>query len=238
MDDDPNLNKIGKHEFLMTLGDMDDNNMFSDMDDLLFGAHPQHDPASPIKTNNYEHLYDRVKNCNSDYWDINSTYRFLICPGGTCDFHPRDYNDSSLDPQMNYVINNNNLKIEQNQGDICDGGGDTFKIALYTSSATLAASTTAYSSSNEASGTNYSAGGAALTNVTPTTSSTTALTDFADVTWSSSTITARGALIYKSGGTNPAVAVLDFGADKSSSSSTFKVAFPTASDTTAIIRIA
>ena len=119
-----------------------------------------------------------------------------------------------------------------------NSSGNTFKIALYTSSATLGASTTAYATTNEASGTAYSAGGNTLTNVTPTLDSTTAITDFADTSWTSSTITARGALIYKSGGTDPAIAVLDFGADKSSSNSTFKVAFPAASDTTAIIRIA
>ena len=78
------------------------------------------------------------------------------------------------------------------------GSGNAFKVALYTSSASLDASTTAYSATNESSGTGYTAGGAALTNVTPTTSSTTALTDFADVTWSSSSITARGAVIYNS----------------------------------------
>tara|TARA_R100001015_G_C4498493_1_gene73790 strand:+ start:122 stop:592 length:471 start_codon:yes stop_codon:yes gene_type:complete len=122
------------------------------------------------------------------------------------------------------------------------GSGNAFKIALYTSSASLGAGTTAYSSSNEASGTGYSAGGAALTNVTPTTSSTTALTDFSDVTWSSSSITARGALIYNSstaaGSANRAVLVLDFGSDKSSSSGDFKISFPTADASSAIIRIA
>ena len=122
------------------------------------------------------------------------------------------------------------------------GSGNAFKVALFTSSASLGAGTTAYSSSNEASGTGYSAGGAALTNVTPTTSSTTALTDFADVTWSSSSITARGALIYNSsttaGSANRAVIVLDFGSDKSSSSGDFKIAFPTADASNAIIRIA
>ena len=122
------------------------------------------------------------------------------------------------------------------------GSGNAFKIALYTSSATLAASTTAYSSSNEASGTGYSAGGNALTNVTPTTSSTTALTDFADTTWSSSTVTARGALIYNSsttaGSANRAVLVLNFGSDKSSSSGDFTITFPTADASSAIIRIA
>ena len=122
------------------------------------------------------------------------------------------------------------------------GSGNAFKMALYTSSATLAASTTAYSSTNEASGSGYTAGGAALTNVTPTTSSTTALTDFADLTWSSSTITARGGLIYNSstaaGSANTAVLVLDFGADKSSSSGDFTIQFPTADASSAIIRIA
>jgi|TARA_R100000808_G_scaffold22739_1_gene49672 hypothetical protein len=122
------------------------------------------------------------------------------------------------------------------------GSGNAFKIALFTSSATLSASTTAYSSSNEASGTGYSAGGAALTNVTPTTSSTTALTDFADVTWGSSSITARGALIYNSsttaGSANRAVLVLNFGSDKSSSSGDFTITFPTADASSAIIRIA
>ena len=122
------------------------------------------------------------------------------------------------------------------------GSGNAFKVALYTSSATLSASTTAYSGTNEASGTNYSAGGAALTNVTPTTSSTTALTDFSDVTWSSSTITARGALIYNSstaaGSANRGVLVLNFGSDKASSSGDFTITFPTADSSSAIIRVA
>ena len=122
------------------------------------------------------------------------------------------------------------------------GSGNTFKIALFTSSASLGAGTTAYSTSNEASGTAYTAGGNSLTNVTPTTSSTTALLDFADSTWSSSSITARGALIYNSsttaGSANRAVLVLDFGSDKSSSSGDFTVSFPTADASSAIIRIA
>jgi len=117
---------------------------------------------------------------------------------------------------------------------------DVFKIALYTSSATLDASTTAYTVTNEVSGTGYSAGGNTLTiSTNPTSSGTTAYLDFADTTWSSSTITARGALIYKAdGGTNPAVAVLDFGADKSSTSGDFTIVFPTADASNAIIRIA
>ena len=122
------------------------------------------------------------------------------------------------------------------------GSGNVFKIALYTSSASLSATTTAYSTSNEVSGTNYTAGGNTLTNVTPTTSSTTALTDFADTTWSSSTITARGALIYNSsttaGTANRAIVVLDFGADKTSTSGDFTIQFPAAGASTAIIRIA
>jgi len=122
------------------------------------------------------------------------------------------------------------------------GTGNTFKAALYTSSATMSAATTAYSATNEVSGTGYSSGGAALTNVTPTTSSTTALTDFADLTWSGSSITARGALIYNSsttgGSANRAVEVLDFGADKTSTSGDFTIQFPTADASNAIIRIA
>ena len=122
------------------------------------------------------------------------------------------------------------------------GSGNTFKIALFTSSASLGAGTTAYADSNQASGTGYSAGGNTLTNVTPTTSSTTALTDFADTTWSSSSITARGALIYNSsttaGSANRAVAVLDFGSDKTTSAGDFTITFPTADASSAIIRIA
>ncbi|MAT09935.1 MAG: hypothetical protein CMM02_02915 [Rhodopirellula sp.] len=118
------------------------------------------------------------------------------------------------------------------------GTGATFKIALYTSSATLGATTTAYATTNETTGTAYNAGGNSLTNVTPTSSGTTAFTDFADTTWSTSTITARGALIYNSTQSNKAVAVLDFGSDKSSSSGDFTIQFPTADSSNAIIRIA
>ena len=118
-------------------------------------------------------------------------------------------------------------------------GGNTFNLALYTSSATLGASTTAYSATNEVSGTGYTAKGAALTNVNPTTSSTTAFTDFADLTFSSSSITARGALIFNdSASGDPAVCALDFGGDKTSSSGDFTIQFPTADASNAIIRIA
>lgn len=122
--------------------------------------------------------------------------------------------------------------------DFTTSTGDTFKIALYESSATLSASTTAYTVTGEASGTGYTAGGNTLTNVTPTTSGTTAYTDFADSTWSTSTITARGAMIYNSSASNAAVLILDFGADKSSTAGDFTVVFPAANSTDAIIRIA
>jgi len=119
--------------------------------------------------------------------------------------------------------------------------GDTFKIALYTSSATLGASTTAYSTSNEitnSSGTAYTAGGATLTSVTPTTSGTTALCDFADVSYTSASFTANGALIYNDDQSDKAVAVIAFGSDKTVTSGTFTIQFPTADATNAIIRIA
>ena len=117
--------------------------------------------------------------------------------------------------------------------------GDTFKIALYTSSASLDATTSAYLTTNEvsASGT-YTAGGGSLTAVTPTTSGTTALCDFSDISFTSATITARGALIYNSTDSNKAVVVLDFGGDKTSTSGTFTIQFPTADASNAIIRIA
>ena len=119
-----------------------------------------------------------------------------------------------------------------------NSSGHTFKLALFTNAASLGAGTTAYSTSNEASGTGYSAGGNTLTNVTPTSGVTTAFTDFADTSFTSSTITARGALIYNSSQSNKAVVVLDFGSDKSSTSGTFSVIFPTADASNAIIRIA
>ena len=119
-----------------------------------------------------------------------------------------------------------------------NSSGHTFKLALFTNAATLGAGTTAYSTANEASGTGYSAGGNTLTNVTPTSGGTTALTDFVDTSFTSSTITARGALIYNSSQSDKAVVVLDFGSDKSSTSGTFSVIFPTPDASNAIIRIA
>jgi hypothetical protein len=117
--------------------------------------------------------------------------------------------------------------------------GNTFKLALYTSSATLSAATTAYSSTNEASGTNYTAAGAALTSVTPTTSGTTAFGDFADLTFANATVTANGALIYNdSASGDPAVVVLAFGGDKTSTAGAFTIQFPAADASNAIIRIA
>ncbi len=117
--------------------------------------------------------------------------------------------------------------------------GNTFRCAMYTNSASFTAATTAYTASNEVTGTAYVAKGNALVNVTPTSTSTTAFTDFSDTTWSSSTITARGAMIYNDSATaDPSVVILDFGSDKSSSSGDFTIVFPTADSTSAIIRIA
>ncbi len=119
-----------------------------------------------------------------------------------------------------------------------NSGGSTFKLALFTSSATLGAATTAYATTNEATGTNYTAGGDALTRVDPSTSGTTALTDFADLTFSTATVTANGALIYNSSASDKAVIVLAFGGDKTSTAGDFTIQFPTADASNAIIRIA
>ena len=124
--------------------------------------------------------------------------------------------------------------------------GDTFKVALFKANAsivgTYGAATTNYSdmtgNSDENTGTGYASGGNTLTNVTPTSSSTTAFTDFTDTTWSSATITSRGALIYNTSASNAAVCVLDFGSDKTSTSGDFSIIFPTADASNAIIRIA
>jgi len=117
-------------------------------------------------------------------------------------------------------------------------GGSTFNLAMYTSSASLGAATTAYTSTAEISGTGYTAKGAALTRVDPSNSGTTALTDFADLTFSSSSLTARGALIFnESASGDPSVCSLDFGADKTSSSGDFTIQFPAADASNAIIRI-
>ena len=132
------------------------------------------------------------------------------------------------------------VQILDGDFDFSSGTSQVFKIALYTNAATLGATTTAYSGTNEVTGTGYVATGNTLTiSQVPTSSGTTAFLDFADTTWSTATITARGALIYLSnGGTNPAVAVLDFGADKTSTAGDFTIVFPTADASNAIIRIA
>jgi len=134
------------------------------------------------------------------------------------------------------------FKQELLQGvhDFTASTGSTFKLALYDNTATLDATTTAYTSTGEvADSGSYVAGGGTLTNVTPTTSGTTAFTDFDDITFTSATITARGALIYNdSAAGDPSVVVLDFGEDKTSTSGDFSVVFPTADASSAIIRIA
>ena len=122
--------------------------------------------------------------------------------------------------------------------DFSGNTGQAYKIALYTSSATLNATTTAYATTNEVSGTNYTAGGNTLTLVAAATSGTTAFIDFADTTWANATITARGALIYTTANSNAAIAVLDFGADKASTAGDFTIVFPTADASNAIIRLA
>ena len=119
-----------------------------------------------------------------------------------------------------------------------DLDGHTLKLALYTSSATLGATTTAYSTTNESSGTNYTAGGATLSSVTVASSGSTAYVAFADVSFSSATISdAAGALIYNSSASNKAIAVIDFGANKSVTSGTLTISLPAAAASTAIIRI-
>ena len=134
------------------------------------------------------------------------------------------------------------FKVELLKGvhDFTNSTGDTFKLALYDNNAAFTAATTAYTSSDEVSASgSYVAGGGALTNVTPTASGTTALTDFADITFTSATITAYGALIYNdSEAGDPAVVVLDFGGVKISTAGDFQIVFPTADASNAIIRIA
>jgi len=116
---------------------------------------------------------------------------------------------------------------------------DTFKIALYTSAANLSATTTAYTVTGEVVGTGYTAGGNTLVvSVVPVSSGTTAYLSFSNTSWSTATITARGAMIYNSTQGNKCVAVLDFGSDKTSTAGTFTIVFPTADATNAIIRIA
>ena len=135
------------------------------------------------------------------------------------------------------------FKVELLKGvhDFTATTGDAFKIALYDSDATLGASTTAFSTSEEitnTSGTAYTSGGATLTSVTPVASSTTAVCDFADVSYTSASFTANGALIYNSSDSNAAVCAIAFGSDKTATNGTFTIQFPTADATNAIIRLA
>ena len=145
----------------------------------------------------------------------------------------------------NFMCTSFKQQILQGAHDFTLSTGDVFKLALYNNSASFTAATTAYTVTNEVSNSGtYSAGGGTLTNVTPTTSGTTAFTDFADLSFTSATITAFGALIYNTtptsglGLTNPTVCVLDFGGSKTSTSGTFTIVFPTADASNAIIRIA
>ena len=144
----------------------------------------------------------------------------------------------------NFMCTSFKQEVLQAKHDFTASTGDTFKLALYTNSASFTAATTAYTTSNEVSASgSYSAGGGTLTSVTPTTSGTTAFCDFADLTFTSATITARGALIYNTttgsgSGTTNTVAVLDFGSDKTSTAGDFQISFPTADASNAIIRIA
>jgi hypothetical protein len=143
----------------------------------------------------------------------------------------------------NFMCTSFKVEILEGVHDFRTAGGDTFKLALYDNSASFTAATTAYTVTNEvANSGSYAAGGGTLTNVTPTSSGTTAFTDFADLSFTSATITAFGALIYNSTPThtytNPTVCVLDFGGAKTSTNGTFTIIFPTADATDAIIRIA
>ena len=140
----------------------------------------------------------------------------------------------------NFMCTSFKQQILQGVHDFTASTGDSFKLALYDNNASFTAATTAYTASNEVGDSgSYSAGGGALTNVTPTTSGTTAFADFADITFTSATITARGALIYNdTEAGDPAVVVLDFGSDKTSTAGDFQIVFPTADASNAIIRLA
>ena len=139
----------------------------------------------------------------------------------------------------NFMCTSFKKELMEAKHDFLNSGGDTFRIALYSNSASFTAATTAYTNTNEITGTGYTAKGNSLTRVDPSTSGTTAFTDFSDSTWTSSTLTARGALVFNdSASGDPSVIVLDFTADKSSSSGDFTIGFPAADASNAIIRIA
>tara|TARA_R110000850_G_scaffold11433_1_gene39225 strand:- start:75 stop:509 length:435 start_codon:yes stop_codon:yes gene_type:complete len=139
----------------------------------------------------------------------------------------------------NYMCTSFKQELLTGTHNFTNTSGNTFNIALYTNSASFTASTTAYTATNEVTGSGYTAKGNALANVTPTTGGTTAFTDFADSTWSTATITARGAMIFNdTAAGDPSVVILDFGGDKTSTAGEFKIVMPTADSTNAIIRIA
>jgi hypothetical protein len=140
----------------------------------------------------------------------------------------------------NFMCTSFKQEILQGVHNFTNGSGNTFKLALYDNSASFTAATTAYTATNEVPNSgSYAAGGGTLTNVTPTTSGTTAFTDFADLSFTSATITAFGALIYNdSAAGDPTVCVLDFGGAKTSTAGTFTIIFPAATASDAIIRIA
>jgi len=143
----------------------------------------------------------------------------------------------------NYMCTSFKQQLLEGVHDFRASGGDIFKLALYTNSASFTAATASYTSSNEVSASgSYAAGGGALTNINPTSSGTTAFTDFADLTFTNTTITARGAMIYNSTPTHtytdPSVVILDFGSDKTSTTGDFTIVFPAATAADAIIRIA
>ncbi len=137
------------------------------------------------------------------------------------------------------ICNSFKTEILTGTHDFTASSGNTFNLALYTSSASLGASTTAYTTSNEVSGSGYTAKGNALTSVTPTLDSSTAVCDFADTSFTSASFTARGCLIFYDSATgDPAVCAIDFGSDKTVTSGTFTIQFPAADASNAIIRIA
>ena len=139
----------------------------------------------------------------------------------------------------NYMCTSFKTELLTGTHNFTNSTGNTFNIALYTNSASFTAATTAYTATNEVTGSGYTAKGNALANVTPTSGGTTAFTDFADSTWSTATITARGAMIFNdSASGDPSVVILDFGGDKTSTAGQFKIVMPTADSTNAIIRIA
>ncbi len=140
----------------------------------------------------------------------------------------------------NFMCTSFKVELMQAVHNFTASTGNTFKLAMYDNNASFTAATTAYTNTNEVanSGT-YAAGGGTLTNVTPTSSGTTAFTDFADLSFTSATITAYGAMIYNdTAAGNPSVCILDFGGAKTSTNGTFTIVFPTADASNAIIRIA